>query len=554
MLRDLYLVSVFFVMFVVTAYAYYRHRRGGYTVLQGWNFIPLGLALVTGGMAMEAFRSLILHSGEGNAMESLRSLVIYPGKLSLAYQIVQNYGMFLPGIALVGYGVVRVIPSLDAYIASLADKKIVEQNKIFTRHLLKLQENSMVLASPGSVQDVLQRIVSNAQEVTGAYFSALLLFNPRSDTLDSSYYAGNGREVLQKLVESMDIDLRNIELPPEKIDFLRNIARGGKPYFATDISELLTFYVGDRKVPSSIKEWDVQRYVLVPLHVDGVPDGLLCYLFKSAEYSGALLDLFAHQCSLALRNAKLFDEMQQNTIALEIQRRKAENANRSKTEFLANMSHELRTPLNAIIGFSEILQTDLTGLPPDMSREFIENINKSGRHLLELVNDLLDLSRLEIGRMRLEKSNFELEEELLQAVKIVEPMGHEKEIHFDTSVGGAISEVYADPQKIRQIVINLLSNAVKFSHQNGTINLKVWRDSSALHFCVEDFGMGIKKEDIDRLFTPFEQLTQNPYAKKYRGVGLGLALTRRLVELHGGRVWAESELGKGSKFYFTLPQ
>ncbi len=133
-------------------------------------------------------------------------------------------------------------------------------------------------------------------------------------------------------------------------------------------------------------------------------------------------------------------------------------------------------------------------------------------------------------------------------------MGLEKSIQFDTAVEDSISEVYADPQKLRQIVINLLSNAVKFSHQDGTINLKVWRNSSSLHFCVEDFGMGIKKEDIDRLFTPFEQLTQNPYAKKYRGVGLGLALTRRLVELHGGRVWAESEVGKGSKFYFTLPQ
>ncbi len=538
MLKVFYLLSVFFIMFVVTGYTYYRQKRGGYLVLPGWKFIPIGLFFVTGGMAMEAIHSLIAVNGGWD----------------LAFEIVQNYGMYLPGVALVGFGTIRVIPAMDAYIASLADKKIMDQNKIFTKHLLKLQENSMALASPGSVQDVLQRIVSNAQEVTGAYFSALLLFNPRTDTLNSSYYAGNGSDVLQKVVDILDIDLRNIELPAEKIDFLRNIARGGKPYFGTDIDELLTFYVGEREVPASIRKWDLQRYVLVPLQVDGVPDGLLCYLFKSADYSSALLELFAHQCSLALRNARLFDEMQQNTIALEIQRRKAENANRSKTEFLANMSHELRTPLNAIIGFSEILQTDMSEMPPEMARQFTENINRSGRHLLELVNDLLDLSRLEIGRMRLEKSHFQLKEELLQAVKIVEPMGLEKSIQFDTAVEDSISEVYADPQKLRQIVINLLSNAVKFSHQDGTINLKVWRNSSSLHFCVEDFGMGIKKEDIDRLFTPFEQLTQNPYAKKYRGVGLGLALTRRLVELHGGRVWAESEVGKGSKFYFTLPQ
>lgn len=538
MLKPFYLLSVFVIMFTVTAYIYYRQRRGGYLVLKGWKFIPLGLTFVTGGMAMEA----------------LRSLIIVGGRWSLVYDIIQNFGMYLPGISLVGYGIIRTVPSLDAYIATLADKKIVEQNKLFTKHLLRLQENSMALASPGSVQDVLQRIVSNAREVTGAYFSTLLLFNPRTDTLNSSYYAGDGGDVLGKIVDEFDIDLRNVELPPDKIDFLRNIARGGRPYFGTDMRELMSFYAGDRYIPDSITLWDIRRYVLVPLHVDGVPDGLLCYLFRSDEYSGALLELFAHQCSLALRNARLFDEMQQNTIALEIQRRKAENANRSKTEFLANMSHELRTPLNAIIGFSEILQTDLQEMPREMSGQFIANINKSGRHLLELVNDLLDLSRLEIGRLRLEKSEFPLSEELSQAVRIVEPMALEKQIGFVTSIEESIDQVFADPQKLRQIVINLLSNAVKFSRLEGTINLKVWRNSSSLHFCVEDFGTGIKKEDIDKLFKPFEQLTQNPYAKKYRGVGLGLALTRRLVELHGGRVWAESDIGKGSRFYFTLPQ
>lgn len=288
--------------------------------------------------------------------------------------------------------------------------------------------------------------------------------------------------------------------------------------------------------------------------MDGVPDGLLCYIFTTDDYSSELLDLFAHQCSLALRNARLFDEMQQNTIALEVQRRKAENANRSKTEFLANMSHELRTPLNAIIGFSEILKTDIDEMPHDMAQQFIGNVASSGRHLLELVNDLLDLSRLEIGKLRLEKSQFILKDELTQAVRIVEPMASEKDIEFVTSVDGSIVDLFADAQKLRQVVINLLSNAVKFSHTQGKINLNVGRQDGSIQFCVEDFGMGIKNEDIERLFKPFEQLAQNPYAKKYRGVGLGLALTRRLVELHGGRVWAESEIGKGSRFYFTIPQ
>ncbi len=538
MSERIYLITVFVIMFTVTSYTYYRQKRGGYMVLRGWKYILIGLILVTIGMAMDAFRLAIVMN---------RTLV-------RAYDFVDNFCLYLPGISFVGYGIVRFIPGIEEYLATFSDRKIIEQNRIFTQHLLKLQENSMALASPGSVQDVLQRIVSNAQEVTGAYFSALLLFNPRTDTLDSSYYSGNGADALERLVDIYDIDLRNIELPPDKLNFLKSIARERKPFVGIDIRELLGFYIGDRAVPPLASVWDINQYVLVPLHVDGVPDGLLCYLFTTDDYSSALLELFAHQCSLALRNAKLFDEMQQNTIALEVQRRRAENANRSKTEFLANMSHELRTPLNAIIGFSEILRTDINEMPEDLAQQFIGNVNSSGRHLLELVNDLLDLSRLEIGRLKLEKSQFVLKNELSQAVKIVEPMASEKQIALITSVDESIVDIFADPQKLRQIVINLLSNAVKFSHQEGKINLKVWRENGAIQFCVEDFGMGIKSEDIDRLFKPFEQLTQNPYAKKYRGVGLGLALTRRLVELHGGRVWAESEIGKGSRFNFTIPQ
>ncbi len=538
MIFSVYQIALFFAMLAISSYTVYRYKRGSYNVLVGWRHIPRGLILVT----------------IGTAMDALESVVRIPRVILLPYNVVLSFGFYLLGILFIGYGIIKLVPGIDEYVSSLADKKLVEQNKVFTKHLLKLQENSMALASPGSVQDVLQRIVSNAQEVTGAYFSALLLFNPRSDTLNSSYYSGNGGKALEKLVDMFDIDLRNIELPEDKLEFLREIASSRKSYIGTDINELLAFYLGDRKIPDVINKWEIKQFVLVPLHTDNSAEGLLCYLFAGEDYSEILLELFAHQCSLAMRNAKLFDEMQQNTIALEVQRRKAENANRSKTEFLANMSHELRTPLNAIIGFSEILHTDINEMPPEMAQQFIGNINSSGRHLLELVNDLLDLSRLEIGRLKLEKSHFALSDELMQAVKIVEPMAGEKKIKIATEIEESIGQIYADPQKLRQIIINLLSNAVKFSHYQGIINLNVRQNGNSIHFCVEDFGMGIRSDDIDRLFKPFEQLTQNPYAKKYRGVGLGLALTRRLVELHGGRVWAESEIGKGSKFFFTIPQ
>lgn len=536
MIFAIYQIAAFVVMVVISLFTLFYGRRGRYDDLAGWKYLPIGLIMITVGMGMGNLKFLI------------------PNSLTVPYNIIQYFVFYLIGISLIGYAMMILIPGITEFMNTIADKKLVEQNKVFTKHLLKLQESSMALASPGSVRDVLQKIVSDAQEVTGAYFSSLLLFNPRAGTLNSSYYSGSGKEAIEKLVDMYDIDLRNIELPEDKFEFLRQLATSRKPYVGTDTNELLGFYVGNKTVPEIVKRWNTREFILVPLHVDNKPEGLLCYLFSTDDYSEVLLELFANQCSLAMRNAKLFDEMQQNTIALEVQRRKAENANRSKTEFLTNMSHELRTPLNAIIGFSEVLNTDLADMPHDMVHQFIENINHSGRHLLELVNDLLDLSRLEIGRLKLEKSRFMIYDELMQAVKIVEPMASEKKNRIVADIDESLGEIYADPQKLRQIVINLLSNAVKFSNLNGGINLIAHKNDTSIHFCVEDFGMGIKTEDIDRLFKPFEQLTQNPYAKKYRGVGLGLALTRRLVELHGGRVWVESEIGKGSKFFFTIPQ
>lgn len=536
MIFTIYQAMALLVMATITSFTIYFGERGGYDSLIGWKQLRIGLILVTLGMAVGNLKPLL------------------PDYFINVYDIVQYFGLYLTGISLIGYAMFKLIPDITEFMDILAEKKYLEQSKIFTRHLLRLQESGMALASPGSVRDVLQRVVTIAQEVTGAYFSSIFLFNQSSNTLNSSYYSGSGRETIEKLVETYNIDLRNIEIPQNKLEFLRKLAAGRKPYNSSNSREIFEFYIGDREIPEVITQWDVKEFVMVPLNIDNTSEGILCYLFSSQDYSQVLLELFANQCSLAMRNAKLFDEMQQNTIALEVQRRKAENANRSKTEFLANMSHELRTPLNAIIGFSEVLDTDINDMPTDMTHQFIGYISHSGRHLLELVNDLLDLSRLEIGRLKLEKSRFRLSDELTQAVKIVEPMAAEKKNHVVTEIDESLGEIYADPQKLRQIVINLLSNAVKFSHLHGKINLLVHKNETSIHFCVEDFGMGIKTEDIERLFKPFEQLTQNPYAKKYRGVGLGLALTRRLVELHGGRVWVESEIGKGSKFFFTIPQ
>ncbi|MCL5033922.1 MAG: ATP-binding protein [Bacteroidetes bacterium] len=531
-----YRVAAFLVMLSITSFTLFYPGRDRGGKLAGWNNIRAGLVLITAGLALSNLRFLV---GD---------------RWRLPYDIVRYFGLYLCGICLAGYGIRKLIPGILEYRSALESRDATNETNKFSRHLLKLEENSMALASPGSMHDVLRRIVSKGAEIAGAYLSVLLLFDPRSDIVDSGYYSGEGLQSFEKLAAYLDINLKNLELLPDKMGFLRKTAESRRLYSGISTDEFIGILAGNRPLPVSRELAAVRQLVFVPLHLDGKADGLLCCFFAGNEYPEVLLELFGYQCSLALRNARLFEEMQKNTIALEVQRRKADNANRSKTEFLANMSHELRTPLNAIIGFSEVLQTDINDMPHEMARQFIGNINTSGRHLLELVNDLLDLSRLEIGRLKLERSHFKLPAELTQAVSIVEPMAQEKNISVVTDYKEPIESIYADPQKLRQIVINLLSNAVKFSHADGRINLKVWKKESSVYFCIEDFGMGIKSQDIDRLFKPFEQLAQNPYARKYRGVGLGLALTRRLVELHGGRVWVESQLGRGSKFFFTVPQ
>lgn len=533
-------ITFFFLVATGVVYFNFRARRGRFLALSGWKNIVSGLLLILAGAGINLVIDFCSPGGTlGELLNTMKYFIFY-----------------FTGMFLVLYGISRLMPGMEEYLALRRDRHLMEQSKLLTQHLLKLQENSMALASPARVEDVLQRIVKNAQAVTGAAFSILLLFNKKDRTINASYYFGEGMDAMAKIADTYNLYLNSVELPHELLEYLYEIAEKKELYALEDVGTLWRRFAGNSSVesPSVFKFFVDKKVVLVPLYADGTADGLLCYLFDREGFSNVLLELFANQCTLAIRNAKLFDEMQQKTVALEVQRRRAENANRAKTEFLANMSHELRTPLNAIIGFSEILKTDLTEMPREMAQQFIENINYSGRHLLELVNDLLDLSRLEIGRMKLEKSHFRIEEEIMQAIKIVEPMTSEKSINVVTEIDESLDSVYADPQKVRQVVINFLSNAIKFSNYGGRINLKAWQKDSAVFVCVEDFGVGIKSEDLNRLFKPFEQLSQNPYAKKYRGVGLGLALTRRLIELHGGRVWAESEIGKGSRFYFTIPQ
>ena len=246
----------------------------------------------------------------------------------------------------------------------------------------------------------------------------------------------------------------------------------------------------------------------------------------------------------------------------EVRRAKAaaEAANHAKSDFLAKMSHELRTPLNSVIGFSEVLEDQSFGPLNDRQRRYVGNILTSGRHLLQLINDILDLSKVEAGRMELGLSEFDVGRALAEVRTIVGPLADEKRLKLDVDVEEGLPPLTADQQKFKQILYNLIYNAIKFTPQGGRIRVAARRGRDVgsggageqLEVAVADTGIGIGPEDLTRIFGEFEQVASAQTGEQ-RGTGLGLALSRKLVELHGGRVWAESEAGKGSLFRFLLP-
>ncbi len=250
---------------------------------------------------------------------------------------------------------------------------------------------------------------------------------------------------------------------------------------------------------------------------------------------------------------RLDQVLQEKNLELENARFIAEKSNLSKSDFLANMSHELRTPLNSVIGFSEVLQDQLFGPINQKQQEYVKNILTSGRHLLSLINDILDLSKVESGKMELELSEFSLRESLNSSLMMLKEKAQKGSISLTMDLAPPDDlRIVADQRKLKQILFNLVSNAVKFTPAGGTVTVSAVKNGDCIEISVTDSGIGIREEDLPKLFHPFTQL-ESVYTKEYEGTGLGLALNRHLVELHNGSIWVTSEFGKGSRFSFTIP-
>src|SRR5215467_4014071 len=304
----------------------------------------------------------------------------------------------------------------------------------------------------------------------------------------------------------------------------------------------------ESRLRENLIESGVRAILAVPMVCEGELIGcLVVSRNRPGEFPVETIELlrtFATQSALAIQNARLFHEIEDKS-------RQLEAASRHKSEFLANMSHELRTPLNGIIGFSEVLNERMFGELNEKQDEYLKDIYSSGQHLLSLINDILDLSKIEAGRMELEVTDFDLPSAIDNALILVRERASRRGIRLGQAIDDRVSMIRGDERKVKQVLLNLLSNALKFTPEGGRIDVRATMHDGMAEISVADTGVGIAPKDQEAIFEEFRQV--GTADKKVEGTGLGLALSRKFIELHGGRIWVHSQPGKGSTFSFTLP-
>jgi signal transduction histidine kinase len=422
---------------------------------------------------------------------------------------------------------VRLFKELEARTADLT--RSVEQ-------LTALGEVGRAVSSTLDLETVLTTIVARAVQLSGLDGGVVFEYDEETEEFVQRVATGAGPALAEA---------RRTTRIRKGEGVLGRTAITLEPVQVPDIT-VPGAYAG--RLRETLIESGVRAILAVPMVREGHLIGCLGVTRdRAGDFLAETIDLlrtFATQSALAIQNARLFREIEDKS-------RQLEAASRHKSEFLANMSHELRTPLNAVIGFSEVLLQRMFGELNDKQDEYLKDIYASGQHLLSLINDILDLSKIEAGRMELAPAPFHLPSALENAVTLVRERASRHGIALQVDIDPQLGEVVGDERKVKQVVLNLLSNAVKFTPEGGRISLKASRGDGSVGIAVIDTGIGIAPEDQAAIFEEFRQVGSDE--RRREGTGLGLTLAKKFVELHGGRIWVESAVDRGATFTFTLP-
>jgi len=401
------------------------------------------------------------------------------------------------------------------------------------QHTATAEILKVIASSPSDVQPVFDAILRSAVTLCGAEIAAVFPYDGKLVHLGATHnWSEEALQYFSKLYPA----------PPSPA------LMSGRTILGKSIVKLMDAAADGHYDPDSAAIGHWRRMLGVPMLREGQPLGALVVSWRdpgeTPQRQVDLLQTFADQAVIAIENVRLFNEIQDKSRQLQV-------ASQHKSEFLANMSHELRTPLNAVIGFSEVLQQRMFGELTDKQGEYIDDIHASGKHLLSLINDILDLSKVEAGRMELEVTTFSVPMAIDNALTLIKERANRHGIALECVIGPALSEIDADERKFKQILLNLLSNAVKFTPEGGRISVAATPIAGGIEISVSDTGIGIASADCDAVFEEFRQVGPQSDTKA-EGTGLGLALARKFVEMHGGKIEVTSEIGKGSKFTFSL--
>jgi signal transduction histidine kinase len=478
-----------------------------------------------------------------------------PAATTIGYRSVLAVPMMHEGVARGTILVARdvVAPFSDAHISliqTFADQAVIaiENVRLFTElearthdltrsvgELRALGEVGQAISSTLDLKTVLSTIAARATQLSDTDAGVIYEYDEQREV-----FLPRATEHLEgEIVETM------LATPVRKGEGATGqLAEAHEPIQLPDILAA----PAESRVRAALVRGGYRALLAVPLvREDHLIGGLTVIRKATGEFTPEVIDLmrtFATQSALAIQNARLFREIEDKSRQLEV-------ASRHKSEFLANMSHELRTPLNAIIGFSEVLGERMFGELNEKQEEYLKDIHASGQHLLSLINDILDLSKIEAGRMELELTDFDLPTAMENALTLVRERAGRRGIALHQAVDARLGQIRGDERKIKQVLLNLLSNALKFTPEGGRVDVRATLSDGMAEVSVTDTGVGIAPADQEAVFEEFRQV--GTADKKVEGTGLGLTLSRKFIELHGGRIWVQSQVDVGSTFTFTIP-